>query len=286
MSLFDRLREIVGSKPEKSDEQSAQTGGLSRKEAANWLNAWESGALRIPRDVHDPDGWDRYWTAQLEHGGFEQGFNDMMASDPGLIDALAARSAKSILCVGNGLSSESYALALHGFDVTVLDLSQVPRAVILGIIADPTHPFHRIGGFRVINEDEIHFEKGARIDPESVPPIHKSDTTSPIGGGSLRCVTGDLFDVSACPGPFDVVIERRTVQLLPNHEQAQALERLAARLGPRGALVSHQHSGAWRPDDPRDHFASEWTKQHGFVSHGAPRALSADRLAWLWFTTG
>lgn len=291
LSLFQEIRILLGLRRNKQPEPSQEpattpSGRMSPEAAAAWLEAFESGALRIPEDVHDAEGWDRYWSAQVEHGGFEQGFNDMMASDAGLIETLNARSARTVLCVGNGLSSESFALTLYGFDVTVLDLSRVPRAVLLGIIAGSNHPFRGTPGFTVVNGDEISFETSAVIDAERVPPMHKSDTHPPIGGGRLRSVTGDVLDASMCPGPFDAVIERRTLQLLPKHEQALALERLTARLAPRGLLVSHQHNGGWRPDQPREHFASDWTRVHGFTNHYHAEAANADRVAWLFYSTG
>jgi hypothetical protein len=66
----------------------------------------------------------------------------------------------------------------------------------------------------------------------------------PLLGGSIAGVIGDLIDPAVCPGPFDVVIERRTVQLFRDDEEKHAaMDRLAARLGDRGLLVGHQHSG-------------------------------------------
>ena len=94
-----------------------------------WVQAMESGALAVPGDVHDREAWDRYWRTQLAVGTIEQGFNDMMASDPRLVPLLIERGVTSILCAGNGLSSEACALALHGFDVTALDIASIPAAV-------------------------------------------------------------------------------------------------------------------------------------------------------------
>lgn len=210
----------------------------------------------------------------------------MMASDPELVARLKRRSVRNILCVGNGLSSESYTLALYGFDVTVLDVSAVPRAVFASIVASPDHAFQKISGFTARGEAEVTFESHGPIDPELCPPMHRSVDHPPKSGGSLRYVTGSLLDSDACPGPFDVVIERRTVQLFRPEERPGALERLANRLGGTGMLISHEHQGGWRPHQSRLHYAAEWAKQNGFETRFDPAAETATRLAWLFFSTG
>jgi hypothetical protein len=259
---------------------------FGQAEAAAWLAALESGRFAIPQNIHDSEAWDRYWSAQIEFGQMEQGFGDMMASSPDLIPTFAKRGVRSILCVGNGLSSESYALALHGFDVTALDVSAVPRAMFSAIMANQEHSLHRVPGFTPRGDAAVAFDGTAPISPELCPRMHQTDRYPPRQGGSLTYVTGDLIDMAHCPGPFDVVIERRTVQLFKAEERPSALERLALRLGPRGVLVSHEHQGAWRPGDARAHFASEWVREHGFANHPAGNDDSGERASHLLFTTG
>jgi hypothetical protein len=85
-------------------------------------------------------------------------------------------------------------------------------------------------------------------------------------GGSLSLVTGDLTETLICPGPYDVVIERRTLQLFPAGEQIGALEKLVARLSEKGTFVSQVHSGCWRPGESRAHFAETWLISNGFYT--------------------
>jgi len=169
MSIFTNLLHLFkgGARRQAASEKAARGGdpGIGREEAAAWLAAFESGDFRIPENVHDPAGWDRYWSAQLQHGGLEQGFNDMMANNPELIALLRKRRARAILCAGNGISSEAYALALHGFDVTVLDVSTVPNALFAAIVADSDHAFHSIPGFTVRGDAHVTFEGDRLIDP-------------------------------------------------------------------------------------------------------------------------
>jgi hypothetical protein len=172
---------------------------------------------------------------------------------------LRAREAKSILCAGNGLSTEALSLATHGFEVTALDISPVAADLM-----------------------------GRRpIDAEPLANMHGDGPAVLHPGGSFTFVAGDLMDAAVCPGPFDVVIERRTVQLLPEHERRAAFDRLVDRLATTGMFVSHQHVGWWRPGEPRDHYASAWLSVHGL----SPYRHDADpqrgsRLAWLIFSTG
>jgi hypothetical protein len=249
---------------------------------------YADGSLLPPRDVHDRAGWDRYWKAQLKVGCFEQGFSDMMSSDPQLVGLLRGRGARTILCVGNGLSSEASSLALHGFDVVALDISAVPADQRLANLQHPGHPARRIPGFALSNGGVVTLGGSEPIDPELCPPIHRSPEHPNRGGGSLSSVTGDLMDPELCQGPFDVVIERRTVQLFPEADRPAALERLVARLADHGTFVSHEHRGYWRPGDRRTHFAEAWLTERGFAldawNSGMPAAEG--RIARLVFSSG
>jgi SAM-dependent methyltransferase len=207
--------------------------------------------LRPPLDVRDPAAWDRYWDGQLAHGNVASAFGDMMSSNRELPGLLRRRGVQTVLCVGSGLSAEPHALARMGFDVTALDLS--PRATEVGRTLDfgPDPRMHRAEG----------------ASAAAVPP------------GTLSYIAGDLLDAAVCPGPFDCIIERRTVQLLPDRELA--LDRLAARLAPKGLLISHVHNGAWRPGVSREHFAQRWAPERGFS-----RNDDAERAVMLQVTTG
>jgi len=259
---------------------------MDTAQASKWLEACESGRLAAPEDVHDDEAWDRYWLAHIDVGPMEQGFGDMMASDPGFLPSLERRTARTILCAGNGLSSECWALALHGFQVTVLDLSHIPRSAFRAMIADPDNSLYRLPGLVVRGEDAVAFDADAAIGAEDCPPMHHTEDFRPRGGGSLTHVTGDLMREDLCPGPYDVVIERRTVQLFPSAEQPTALDRLAARLAPGGLFVSHQHSGGWQPEDPRTHFAADWAAARGFATDDRQAAGPEGRRAQLVFTSG
>lgn len=104
-------------------------------------------------------------------------------------------------------------------------------------------------------------------------------------GLPCTCVTGDLLGDSICSGPFDVVIERRTIQLFKGAERDRALAAVARRLAPRGIFVSHSHLGAWKPPAPRTHHAESWFRQNGWTVWKSAGTLR-DRAAWLVVSSG
>lgn len=210
-----------------------------------------------PNDMHDGSVWDRYWLDQLAHGLSPQLF-DLFSNDRRLIEWVKAKGMRTILCVGNGLSQEPHALARAGFIVTVLDLS--PKAIELS---------------RVDFLDDKYLQ--IFLDPQQM-----SD------GGSVEFVVGDLLDESICPGPFDMIMERRTVQLYPENERERALLALTGRLvEPGGVLFSHCHSGSWRPPEPRTHPFESWFREQGWtIKTDQLEQGASPQTAWLFFTTG
>lgn len=255
-SLFRQLfrRSDDGPLTERTGPSEAE-----RDAAGAWLDAFEAGRLHPPRNVHDAKAWDDYWRNHLMTGLMEQAFSDAMSSAHELPALLRARGARTVLCAGNGLSTEALSLATQGFAVTALDISSVPA--------------------ELMNQRPIDALPLANMHGDGPAVLHP--------GGCFNCVTGDLMDPSVCPGPFDVVIERRTVQLMPEHERRAAFDRLVSRLATDGVFVSQQHVGGWRPGEPRDHYAAGWLNVHGFSPYrrhdSAPRE---SRLAWLIFSTG
>ncbi|MEO8520124.1 MAG: hypothetical protein ABI603_02110 [Acidobacteriota bacterium] len=280
MSIRDWFRPRTAN----SAGQEAKPSMSEQHRAAAWLAAVESGALDIPRDVHDAAAWNRYWEKNLEVGAVDQGFNDLMSSDQTLLSLLYRRGVRKILCAGAGLSNESLALFLHGFDVTALDISSVPRAAFGRNVAEG--PLSRIPGIEHRADGSVAIPADQAIDASMCPPIHRAAGSAPRGGGSLSYVTGDLLYADVCCEIFDAAIERRTVQLFPDAEQNLALDRLAGRLAPRALLVSHQHRGNWKPGSPREHFASGWLDKSDFVSYRETDAETAARVARLVYTTG
>jgi hypothetical protein len=95
------------------------------------------------------------------------------------------------------------------------------------------------------------------------------------------------MDLSLCPGPFDAVIERRTLQLFPEDQRGAALDALAQRLKPDGLFFSHCHDGGWRPPDEPVHQVERFFRDRGWVIWKQGQSPShTGRVAWLEMSTG
>jgi 2-polyprenyl-3-methyl-5-hydroxy-6-metoxy-1,4-benzoquinol methylase len=168
---------------------------------------------------------------------------------------MRANRLKTVLCVGNGISQEPRALARAGFDVTALDLSPYATEVARGT-TPPDELLEQLVGGRPRGEH-----------------------------GTLQFVVGDLRDSRCCPGPYDVIVERKTLQLYPEAERPMAMRSVADRLGSPGILFSHAHDGRWRFDQPRIHLLESWFRAEGWPIWEGD-GLVKGRVAWPLLTTG
>jgi len=211
--------------------------------------------LHPPRDVHASGPWDEYWRRQHDSGLWV--FHEVFVDDRDLLRVIEARGFQSVLCVGSGLALEPHALAAAGLRVTMLDIS---RDVVAAMSATtfPPDAFSRI-----------------------------LDASQLRAGGSLECVAGDLTDPAVCVGPYDVVIERKTLQLFPETERGAALAAVAARMNPNGILFTHAHNSRGGPGRPRNHFVEPFLEQCGFTKRGFEASKSATgRTAITFLSTG
>jgi hypothetical protein len=206
-----------------------------------------------PKTLSDPLAWDKYWYEHISH--HYDCYVDMMLDDGDLVDAMRRNGLKKILCIGSGISQEPRALAWAGFDVTVLDLS--PFALRVSSEVDPPESYlAQLVGNREAGAD-----------------------------GSLKFVAGDLSDSSYCPGPYDVIIDRRTLQLWPDDELPMALQTVVDRLAPRGLFFSHCHDGSASLREGPTHALGSWFKREGWEFWYGEGSLT-NRAAWLTVSTG
>jgi hypothetical protein len=206
-----------------------------------------------PNTVTDAAAWDKYWQDQLEHE--IAGIVHLFVANGRLVDTMRANGLRSILCVGNGISLEPHALARCGFHVTVMDLS----------------PFSMEVARRTTAPAEL---------LESLVEGRSAEE-----GGSLEFVAGDLADPNCCPGPYDVIIERKTLQLWPDQDRDAAMNAVANRLASKGIFFSQAHNGRWKPPEPRIHALADWFQRNGW-QEGNYLVPFEGRTVWLYMTTG
>jgi SAM-dependent methyltransferase len=172
---------------------------------------------------------------------------DMFLSDDSLIRVMSEHGMRTVLCAGNGISQEPRVLAAAGFEVTALDIS--PVALQLAQRAGPA-----------------------------------TDSAQP---GKVKFVVGNLLNPRICARPFDVVIERRTLQVFPENERSVALDALLARLGPQGMILSHCHDARWRPPAAPTHVTISLLLERDLaIWSGGPNPKPTGRVAWLQTSTG
>lgn len=201
------------------------------------------------RSMTDPEVWDSFWREQFESG--LAAMVDFLCRNGELVDTMRANGLRTVLCAGSGISHEPRALARMGFDVTALDLS--PLAIRAASEISPP---------RALLDHIVEGRRGRR-------------------GGSVRFVTGDLCDSTICPGPYDVVIDRKTLQLYAEPDRVRAMRALADRLNSPGIFFSHSHRNA-----PARHGSpADWFNREGWPRWQRGAKLSG-RVAWFLTTSG
>ena len=211
-----------------------------------------------PGTTEDPVAWDEHWEQLIAHG-FGAKLEDLFCEDRALILGMRDNGLNTVLCAGNGISQEPKALALAGFDVTVLDLS--PAAIRI---------------FQETEFDQAYQEQF--LDENMKRP-----------GGSVTYEVGDIMDPTVCPGPYDVIIERRTAQLFHGEKMDAALAALADRLVEHGMFFTHCHDNRWRPGEKREPRTEQWFRDQGWsIWNGqlTEGTTQSRRLAWTFLTTG
>ena len=208
-----------------------------------------------PKDLLDPAAWDQYWISQFEHGIGPQ-LADLFCRDYRLVEAMTRSDMKTVLCVGSGISQEPRALAAAGFKVVAMDLSTTAMEIARRV------PF---------TDDDVQ----SFYDPK----FQRS-------GGMVDFVVGNFLDPKVCPGPFDVIIERRTAHLYVSSDLDRAMTELTNRLSDNGIFFSHCHDACWKPPAEPTHYARSWFKENGWSMWYGEGDKPKDRVAWTFISTG
>lgn len=214
----------------------------------NWQNP--------PTNLLDGSAWDQYWIGHIQRGIGPQ-MIDMFLDDSMLVKVMNDEGMKRVLCAGNGISQEPKILAAAGMDVVALDISSQA--------ADIAQSF--------------------QIPMAAISQYYGPGFEKP--GGKVEFVTGNILDPDVCPGPFDVIIERCTVQNYYSKDIGSVMNPLVERLSENGIFLSHCHNGAWRPPAKRQHFSESWFHEGGWtIWDGHTGRKPSGRVAWLTLSTG
>lgn len=213
------------------------------------------GPVMPPSDPRDAAGWDRHWIDVAKSG--YAGFFEMLNDDRDLIRVMRGEGMNRILCAGSGVSVEPQVLAEVGFTVSAVEISEWAVKISQALGVSPQGVEHYCG---------------AGMERE---------------GGSVEFVVGDLLDPAVCPGPYDVILERRTAQIYHGDGMDEFMNALISRLDENGIFFSHCHDGGWTPDRERWHFPGKWFEENGWtIWRDTRKPKPPGRVAWLLTSTG
>lgn len=228
----------------------------------------------IALNPSDADGWDLFWKYIISNNQFY--YNDFFCSMFSDYNSLASlfkkHGYKTILCAGNGISLEPYFFANEEFSVTALDISSEANKFLANFPLNPSD----LRGFYQENYPG-NKEPAGNFYQEEISKIK-----------SVKLVTGDIFNSDCCPGPFDVIITRKTLQCFwgkSGEKTFEGMQELLARLSPHGLLYVHTHN-----TDPWNDAMIEWVQSQGILDYSdynADIGEKADqRLFYFWLTSG
>lgn len=266
--------ELIDEKPQDNQGLDETRSDETARTVPTGSRAINAEGMQILMETKDAGFWDEWWRHRLAEVSSTRflfpGFPSPIGWDPRslyrlvnnvdlLVTVMSEQGLRTILCVGNGISQEPRALAAAGFDVTSLDLSSV-----------------------AVSYAKAHDVDVSVLGRYCRPTLHRP-------GGRVEFEVGDLLDGTVCPGPFDVVIERRTVQWFAEHERASALSAIASRLNTIGIFVSQclddpfPSELGWAQHRSGLFHASEcWFREQGWLTcDDVASPPGAGRVAWL-----
>ncbi|WP_413172945.1 pentapeptide repeat-containing protein [Anabaena azotica] len=199
----------------------------------------------IPTNVNDAEGWNYFWKYLITKGYQYDFLCHIFDDSDWLIPFLQKLEYKTVLCAGNGISLEAYILAYIGFDVTVLDVSAYANQYL----ANYPLSYQELNWFAYFSDNNL--------DNISTAEISNKVKT-------VKFITGSIFDSEICPGLFDVIITRSTVQLfnlMSEDKLIEAMQSLLNRLSPTGLLINHGHN-AYKINE----FLQNWLLNQGICA--------------------
>ncbi len=214
--------------------------------------------MRPPIDPASIEGWDRYWRYHLNTHEVPYKLTHYFEVTKPLMPIIHTHHYTTALSVGCGISLEVRGFAAGGLQAVGLDVSRIA----IGYAAKCP--------LFVVYQDRF-------LDQREQRP-----------GGTVEFVVGNVLDPTTCPGPFDVIVSRGTIQYFHRLNMLDtALQALVNRLSAQGILVIGTHG-----DVPAMEPITEWLRSHHFTVYFNERqenflhALSGTRAAWHAMSTG
>lgn len=239
---------INNTSKKEGNMENTSTNDINNK-LQQYLSSWEREEyIKVDNPV---EYWSKYWQSRISGNNADGKFFYFEITDD-IVPVLRKLGLRKILCVGNGVSLEPLALAYAGFDVDVIDISQ----------------------------EAIDFISNYKLSESDIKRFYTQDQQQP--GGTINYIVGDFTDRSICPGPYDVIITRRTLQYFTRSNFLGVLDLLIEKLTDEGIFVNHTHNAY-----DVGFAIEEYLRLHNFVIHNPNKELSkGKRIGWLFGSSG
>ncbi len=211
-----------------------------------------------PKDPLNIAGWDRYWQYHLTEWETPLKLTHYFEVTKPLMSLIQKMGYTTALSVGCGISLEVRGFAAGGLHAIGLDASQVAIDYAAKCTLFTTY------------QDQF-------LEPHEHTP-----------DGIVEFLVGNFLDPTVCPGPFDVIVSRGTIQYFHRLNMLDtALQSLANRLNATGILVIGTHG-----DIPAMEPITNWLHAHDFtvyfreIQENFLYASPGKRAAWHAMSTG
>lgn len=245
-------REVLGKKKDKPirDKYINEV----KEDLQKYLSSWEEDKyIKIDKPK---EYWDSYWKSRISDKDADGKFFYFEITDE-LVPILRKLHLRKILCVGNGVSLEAPALAYAGFEVDVLDVSQ----------------------------EAIDFLSNYKLTVDDLKKFYSENQHRP--GGKINYIIGDFTDKSICPGGYDVIITRRTLQYFTRNDFFGVLNILIEKLNDGGIFINHTHN-AYDVGFAIEKYLTirNFVIYHSLSNTHFPSLPNKRKVAWLFGSSG
>lgn len=225
-----------------------------KRDLQKYISRWEKEKyIKIDNPT---EYWENYWKSRISDTDADGKFFYFEITDE-LVPILRKLDLRKILCVGNGVSLEALALAYAGFEVDVLDISK----------------------------EAIDFISNYELTDNDLKKFYSENQHHE--GGKINYIVGDFTDKSICPGSYDVIITRRTLQYFTRNNFFRTLNTLIEKLNEGGMFVNHTHN-AYDVNFAIEKYLSilNFVIYRSNSNKDFPSLVDKQKIAWLFGSSG